>query len=263
MEQAGVLNAQVQFLDVATFMTGAGATPDAAIAVPPNEVHSAISSKALAEAISSPLSQQGIEALYSYRTPKLGPNGTCSISKDLEEKPFDLGNEVLGVSWQDASVAAASPHTLRLRRLKALMDGLAHICKVDWIGVYRTIRPADGSAPFLVKEAYNGAPSRAKFPLTEEFATLSNNSWVGMNGKAKFVQNTDTYEGPYYICDARVKSELCAPIFSSDGSRVLGIIDAESFQDRWFDQPERVLLILHTCFQLGSEFELLAATDKK
>ena len=32
--------------------------------------------------------------------------------------------------------------------------------------------------------------------------------------------------GPYYVCDGKVNSELCAPIFSADGDMVVGIIDA-------------------------------------
>ena len=36
-----------------------------------------------------------------------------------------------------------------------------------------------------MQEAYVGAPSRAEFPLTEEFARTSNNSTVGLSGKAR------------------------------------------------------------------------------
>jgi hypothetical protein len=41
----------------------------------------------------------------------------------------------------------------------------------------------------LMKLAYTGAPSRAYFPLTEEFAKSSNNSTVAMTGNTGIIQD--------------------------------------------------------------------------
>lgn len=93
----------------------------------------------------------------------------------------------------------------------------------------------------LLKVAYTGAPSRAIFPLTEEFSKISNNSFCAMNAYRTIIQNTDAYEGPYYVCDVNVKSEYCAALFGSGQNNfnqpdekdeekikdVTGLVDAE------------------------------------
>ena len=66
----------------------------------------------------------------------------------------------------------------------------------DWFGIYRKISYHGNEV--LVKEAYTGEPSRAIFPLTNEFAEISNNSWVGMKGIGKVIQDVNNYDGPYY-----------------------------------------------------------------
>jgi L-methionine (R)-S-oxide reductase len=140
------------------------------------------------------------------------------------------------------------PNTQRLAALGKLLRELHQkLDNVDWIGVYRKV-DHDGLAQ-LVKESYLGAPSRPFFPLTEEFAQGSNNSWVGLNGKAKLVQDITQYQGPYYECNSLVLSELCAPIFFKD--QVIGIIDVESHSKDFFT-PERVLAVANFCVQLGN-----------
>ncbi|MDC2890843.1 hypothetical protein [Psychrosphaera algicola] len=65
--------------------------------------------------------------------------------------------------------------------------------------------------------AYFGEPSRAEFPLTPEFATISNNSFVGLYGEKRTINDVQKYVadgGEYYTCDPKVKSELCWPILS-------------------------------------------------
>jgi L-methionine (R)-S-oxide reductase len=90
----------------------------------------------------------------------------------------------------------------------------------------RCPRPA---APALVKLAYRGSPSRAEFPLTEEFAAHSNNSSVGLTGHARVIQDVVSYAaagGQYYTCDPSVMAEVCLPLFCN--GHVCGIIDAET-----------------------------------
>eukprot|EP01137_Pigoraptor_chileana_P015285 Opistho-2@71009 len=212
---------------------------------------SALFAEAKSALPSSPLTAAQLESLFRYKVPFSGPDGACSLSKALDPTPFDLGRDAFGPDY-DITSAECSESTLALRlfRLNELVRRLSELTLFDWLGVYRAVSPSDGGAAYLVKEAYVGAPSRAKFPLTNEFAEMSNNSTVGLTGKAKLVQSVGDYEGPYYVCDARVQSELCAPIFSPDGTRVIGIIDAEAFASG-FLTPERTATVLLVCALLG------------
>ena len=72
----------------------------------------------------------------------------------------------------------------------------------------------------LVKLSYFGAPSRAEFPLTDEFAAISNNSTVGLSGKARIINDVPAYltkGGEYYTCDPKVLAEACIPLFDAQG----------------------------------------------
>ena len=114
-------------------------------------------------------------------------------------------------------------------------------------GIYRKV--VVDSVPNLVKEAYTGSPSRALFPLTEEFAESSNNSWVGMQGKGKLIQDIREYNGPYYECNGAVLSELCVPIFNKD-NQIIGIIDIESHNANFFSTIH-LIYISQICVELG------------
>lgn len=175
--------------------------------------------------------------IYRYKVPKLSPDGSCSIGSELEDQPYDL-SQVFEIN---------SKNSLWLWRLNHLVSTLQQKTGVDWLGIYKKIETSDG---FLVKLAYFGAPSRAEFPLTEKFASHSNNSTVGLTGRAVLVQDVADYKGPYYKCDAKVKSEFCCPIFDRDG-KIIGIIDAESFTTKFFDD-EKVRQIAKVCFDLGA-----------
>lgn len=190
-------------------------------------------------------SKEEIEKLYIYDVPKLGPNGACSITHEKEEKPYNL-TVILGLSLSNK--LKTHPQTLRLWRLKQIVDKLYRLTGVDWLGIYRKIIKANGDV-ILVKEAYNGSFSRAEFPLTQEFAKTSNNSTVGLSGKAVYFQDLLTYKGPYYECDGQVQSEYCGPILNKKGE-VIGIIDAESFQKNFFT-PEKILELTKVCQDLG------------
>ncbi|MBU2225276.1 MAG: hypothetical protein KKB00_14700, partial [Gammaproteobacteria bacterium] len=97
----------------------------------------------------------------------------------------------------------------------------------------------------LVKLSYFGAPSRAEFPLTTEFAAISNNSTVGLSGKARIINDVPAYlqqGGEYYTCDPKVLAEACIPLYDEAG-QVVGIIDSEAFQTQLFEGDELALLI--------------------
>lgn len=51
-------------------------------------------------------------------------------------------------------------------------------------------------------------------------------------------------------CSNKVKSELCLPILDPTSGKVLGIIDAESWQTNYFT-PERILDIAQIGYDLG------------
>lgn len=112
------------------------------------------------------------------------------------------------------------------------------------------MKKADGS-DILLKLAYWGSISRSEFPLTKEFASHSNNSTVGITGKAVIVESVSDYTGPYYECDAQVESEFCCPILGRD-RQVMGIIDAESFEKNFFTQ-EKIIQIAKVCMDLASK----------
>ena len=66
----------------------------------------------------------------------------------------------------------------------------ADVCFLGFvISVYASVPNVDSSVAqdALVKEAYCGSISRPVFPLTEEFASLSSNSSVGLTGKANVI----------------------------------------------------------------------------
>ena len=248
----------------------------------------------LAQQWSAPvdLDQVDLDALLKYRVPKLDPAGTCSRKLEYEDAPFDLG-AFLGVP---AAPAAARQHAevARLHRLDAAVAAWHAQTGCDWFGVYhvRRLPTADESAAAantesfgLVKEAYRGLASRAVFPLTAAFALQSNNSHVGLHASARLIADLDAYEGAYYECDAKVKSELCVPILDLRGAaleassalalapdqsddargafitspatgadrpavRVRGIIDAESFTPNFFT-PEIMARVAHAAYELG------------
>lgn len=180
-----------------------------------------------------------IEKLYKYKVPKLAPDGSCSIVDELEDEPYDLSQ----------TYAICPRNTAWLSRLNELVSTLQAKTGVDWLGIYKKTKKKNGDE-VLLKLAYYGAPSRAEFPLTKEFASHSNNSTVGLSGKAILVQDVAGYNGPYYKCDGRVKSEFCCPIFDLK-NEVVGIIDAESFLENFFDNT-KLLQITKACSDLGA-----------
>lgn len=201
----------------------------------------------------TPLETSEIESLYTYSIPAPSDNGACALkAKD----PYDL-RQTLSLTDADLSQHA---QTIRLLKLKAVINQLQTLTGVDWLGIYRATYNLNGE-PILLKEAYYGRFSRAEFPLTPEFAKHSNNSTVGLSRKAAVVQSVEAYEGPYYTCDKTVQSEFCVPILNPCG-QLLGIIDAEAFAPDFFTN-QKLLEITKVAFDLGRSELLDFSVDER
>ena len=202
-------------------------------------------------------------ALESYPVPAItATSATCGRS--LHAHPYPLLTELLAARTQRAGPRGASEwralELQRLASLRAVCAAVAAATRADWVGVYAVAPPSEGAAawggsaeaPSLQKLAYIGAPSRALFPLTPAFAEGSNNSTVGLSGRAAVVHDTQQLapDAPYYVCDGKVRSEVCAPIWG-EGGELLGIMDCEAFAPRAFSSPEALSVVLGACKQLG------------
>lgn len=171
---------------------------------------------------------------WSYQVPELGEGGACSLFGQLAEEPYDLA-ATLGQS--EATAAALS-------QLTAVLQNYQHTNDSDWFGIYQKRQNPQGET-VLMKLAYFGAASRAEFPLTAEFAQISNNSTVGLTGKAKVINDVTAYltaGGEYYTCDPKVLSEACLPLLNSKGE-LAGIIDAEAFKRQAYHTEALVRLV--------------------
>ncbi|EJI84318.1 hypothetical protein AEST_28640 [Alishewanella aestuarii B11] len=172
---------------------------------------------------------------WQYQVPELGEGGACSLFGVLAAEPYDL-TAILG-----GQTAANQEALARLSQITAFYQQQAGVA---WFGIYQA-RPNPAGEAVLVKLSYFGAPSRAEFPLTPEFATISNNSSVGLSGKARVINSVASYlqqGGEYYTCDPKVQAEACLPLYAQSG-RILGIVDAEDFQAEVFDQRALALLV--------------------
>jgi L-methionine (R)-S-oxide reductase len=176
---------------------------------------------------SIPATPTALNRLYSYKVPKLSADGTCSLVNELSETPYDL-SEALG--------GRGMRNTLSLMVLGGFLDACVENTGLGWVGIYQVrARP---SGPALVKLVSRGLPSRAEFPLTEDFARRSTNVTVARSGKGVVIHDLHAHVkagGAYYECDPAVRSEACLPIFARDGS-VCGIVDAEHSTVGAFDE---------------------------
>jgi len=183
------------------------------------------------------------EIKWQYQVPELGEGGSCSLFDQLSEQPYDLTAILGGMSEFNAKL---------LKQVTAIVDFYQKSSGSQWFGVYQK-RINQAGDTVLVKLAYYGAPSRAEFPLTQAFAAMSNNSTVGLSGKARIINDVGLYlsaGGEYYTCDPKVQSEACLPLFSDDGELV-GIVDSEAFAKNVFIGNELALL-LSVAVKLGS-----------
>ena len=159
-------------------------------------------------------------SLYRYQVPMLTEDGTCSVMDEMAPVPYDLAPILGGRSEQT---------TRRLALLERLVERVQETTGAEWVGIYQRRDSAQGM-PVLVKLAYVGRPSRAEFPLTQEFAERSTNSTVGLTGRATVIDDVARHVeagGGFYICDDGVQSEACVPILDA-ARNVIGIVDAEA-----------------------------------
>ena len=172
---------------------------------------------------------------WQYQVPELGEGGACSLFGQLAEQPYDL-TAILGGKTD------ANQHALQ--QLSAITAFYRQQSGLDWFGIYQARSNVTGE-PVLVKLAYYGAPSRAEFPLNHEFAKISNNSTVGLTGKAKVINDVAAYlgtGGEYYTCDPKVQAEACLPLYDQSG-KITGIVDAEDFNKNVFTAQAMALLV--------------------
>lgn len=172
---------------------------------------------------------------WQYKVPELGEGGACSLFGQLADEPYDL-TAILG--------GQSSANQLALAQLNLISGFYREHSALDWFGIYQA-RTNLNAEPVLVKLAYYGAPSRAEFPLNSEFAKISNNSTVGLSGKAKVINDVVTYlgnGGEYYTCDPKVQAEACLPLFDHSG-KIAGIVDAEDFNKNVFTTDALALLV--------------------
>ncbi len=165
-------------------------------------------------------------SLYSYPVPMMTDDGTCSVVDEMAPVPYDLA-AILGGRSEQA--------TRRLALLERLVERAQETTGADWIGIYQR-RVNSAGVPVLVKLSYVGRPSRAEFPLTNEFAQRSTNSTVGLTGRATVIDDVGKYVeagGGFYVCDDGVQSEACVPILDEE-RQVVGIVDAEARPKAFF-----------------------------
>lgn len=181
------------------------------------------------------LSEPAPTLRWAYEVPELGEGGTCSLFGQLAAEPYDLAHSLGGMTAANEKLLAQTT---------ALTAFYRQHSSSDWFGIYQKRRNLQHEE-VLIKLAYYGAASRPEFPLTEEFAAMSNNSKVGLSGQGRIINQVSAYlasGGEYYTCDPKVNAEACLPILDGQG-QVLGIIDSETFAEHTFVGQELALLV--------------------
>ncbi len=181
------------------------------------------------------LSAAAVPVQWQYKVPELGEGGACSLFGQLADEAYDL----------TAILGGQTPQTQQaLQTLTKITAFYREHSGLDWFGIYQARINAENES-VLVKLAYYGAASRAEFPLNSEFAKISNNSTVGLSGKAKVINDVAAYlgtGGEYYTCDPKVQAEACLPLFDQSG-KITGIVDAEDFNKNVFTADAMALLV--------------------
>ncbi|KAG2388570.1 hypothetical protein C9374_000009 [Naegleria lovaniensis] len=190
--------------------------------------------------------------LFKYDVPKKTPGAfACSRAKD--EKQFDLLQCAFGmehVNPKDDRVIALAKF---IHLLYEIVNALQKEVQCEWLGIYKNIHSC------LYKMSYYGKFSRADFPIDEEHAKASTNSFVALNGVVvtwEDVNSASDSGQPYYSCDTMVQAECCLPIYDETNSKVIGIIDAEAHSKQFFSL-ERKFKLLRACFLLRFVFSMI------
>lgn len=195
-----------------------------------------------AKKASLPATPSALNSLYTYKVPRLSPDGSCSLHTELDPQPYDLAKVLGGRSVQSS---------FALLTLDGMVESVQEKTGCDWLGLYQRRELPGG--PALVKLAFRGVNSRAEFPLTEAFAKTSNNVAVALSGQARVLQDIRAHVaggGAYYECDPKVQSEACLPMLDPNG-KVIGIVDAESTKPSHFT-PERLALLVSLATEITS-----------
>jgi putative methionine-R-sulfoxide reductase with GAF domain len=219
-------------MDARSYLTKVGLSVDVATVREAQQVLWAILEEA--KKASLPATPSALNALYTYKVPKLSADGTCSLHAELDPTPYDLSKVLGGRSVQNS---------FSLLTLDALVESVAQQSGSDWLGIYQRRELATGAA--LVKLAYRGVESRPEFPLTPQFAKTSNNAAVALDGKARVIQDISAHVasgGAYYECDPKVQAEVCLPLLDPNG-KVVGVLDAESTKASHFTAERLALLV--------------------
>lgn len=219
-------------MDARSYLTKVGLSVDVATVREAQQALWAILEEA--KKASLPATPSALNALYTYKVPRLSADGTCSLHAELDPTPYDLSKVLGGRSVQNS---------FSLLTLDALVESVAQQSGSDWLGIYQRRDLASG--PALVKLAYRGVESRPEFPLTPEFAETSNNAAAALDGKARVLQDVRAHVasgGAYYECDPKVQSEVCLPLLDPNG-KVIGVLDAESTKPSHFTGERLALLV--------------------
>lgn len=219
-------------MDARSYLTKVGLSVDVAAVREAQQSLWAILDEA--KKASLPATPSALNALYTYKVPKLSADGSCSLHAEMDPTPYDLSRVLGGRSVQNS---------FALITLDALVESVHQQTGCDWLGIYQRRELPDG--PALVKLAYRGVDSRPEFPLTEAFAKTSNNVAVALSGKARVLQDIRAHVaggGAYYQCDPKVQSEACLPLLDPNG-KVIGLLDAESTRVGHFT-PEKLAVLV-------------------
>lgn len=158
--------------------------------------------------------------LLTYVQPQLNEDGSCPIVK-VPGETFDLGQ----LADNNEERLELTDLVVRLKRLARFINQQTG---VEWFGVYLHHH---GN---LIKYAYVGSMSKGEFPITAEHRESSANTRVFMDAEPHHISDVDNYDGPYYRCDAKVKSEYCCPLQDGEG-KVFGIFDCEAHNAKFFE----------------------------
>lgn len=159
------------------------------------------------------------EHLFSYIQPQLNEDGSCPIVK-VPGEVFDLSQ--LADNEHEREILLDM-----LVRLSRLVRYVHQQTGVEWFGVYLHHH---GN---LIKYSYIGSMSKGEFPISQEHYETSVNTRVFMDVKSHHIADVEHYDGPYYRCDAKVKSEFCCPIEDGEGNAI-GIFDCEAHSPNFF-----------------------------
>ena len=97
-------------------------------------------SNVVAEALSlnppvSSFDHSTLASLFTYRTPNLSPDGTCSLPSDLSPTPYNIAEQLYSLPL-DSPLLPTHPATIRQVRLQHVVKALQTLTGCEWVGVY-------------------------------------------------------------------------------------------------------------------------------